>query len=410
MFLYSAGLALLAVVALGLYAAIRAISFAVQRDSQQSVIVASAREQSTLIESLRGIVTLRLFNREATRHRQWQNRLVDSMNAGIRLARISIWQDTSNTLVFGLENILSIWLAIGFVISGGFSVGMVFAYVAYKSQFLGRAASLIDQGIAFGMLGLHLERLSDIALADQDVGCAQPALPRLPLKGRIELREIRYRYSPTDPFVLDGINLLVDAGEHIAITGPSGGGKSTLIKIILGLIEPHSGEVLIDGIPLKRFGYGNYREQAAAVLQEDHLFAGSIADNIALFNETPEVDQIAIAAKAAAIHDEIMQMPMGYETLVGDMGSSLSGGQKQRLLLARALYLRPKLLVIDEGTSHLDSLRESTVNTAISNLGATRVVVAHRFETIRLAQKIFVMSQGKLSMPTTKEASMVESL
>jgi ATP-binding cassette subfamily B protein RaxB len=248
------------------------------------------------------------------------------------------------------------------------------------------------------MLGLHLERLSDIALTEQDASFTQAPVTRTELKGRIELRNVRFRYSPTDPLILDGVNLAVEPGEHVAITGPSGGGKSTLVKIMLGLLEPESGEVLVDGIPLKQFGYAHYREQVGAVLQDDHLFAGSIADNIALFDETPDSARIALAAKAAAIHDDIAKMPMGYETLVGDMGSSLSGGQKQRLLLARALYLRPKLLAMDEATSHLDASAEVRINELLSSLKVTRVVIAHRRETIDNARRVLILSQGKLGI------------
>jgi ATP-binding cassette, subfamily B, bacterial CvaB/MchF/RaxB len=185
--------------------------------------------------------------------------------------------------------------------------------------------------------------------------------------------------------VLDGLNLIVEPGDHIAITGPSGGGKSTLMKIILGLVEPESGDILIDGQPLARFGYQNYRRQIGAVAQDDNLFAGTLADNIALFDESPDMERVMTSAMAAAIHHDISQMPMQYETLVGDMGSTLSGGQKQRVLMARALYRQPKLLVIDEGTSHLDAKHEAAVNAAIAELGITRIIVAHRQETIRSA-------------------------
>jgi ATP-binding cassette subfamily B protein RaxB len=319
------------------------------------------------------------------------------MNAGVSLGRIGIWQQSASAVIFGLETVLTVWLAIGLVMDGGFSLGMVFAYIAYKTLFLGRAASLIDQAIAFRMLGLHLERLSDIALSEQDRGFARDMPPLVALRGAIELRDVSFRYSPSDPLVLNGVNLALEAGDHVAITGPSGGGKSTLVKIILGLAEPEIGEVLVDGVPLRRFGERNYHQQIAAVLQQDHLFGGSLADNIALFDETPDPDRIVAAAEAAAMHEDIVAMPMGYDTLVGDMGSSLSGGQKQRVLLARALYRRPKLLVLDEGTAHLDPVLEAKVSAAIAAMGITRIVIAHRQETIDAADRTYMCAAGSVA-------------
>jgi ATP-binding cassette subfamily B protein RaxB len=196
--------------------------------------------------------------------------------------------------------------------------------------------------------------------------------------------------------VLDGVDLAVEPGQHVAITGPSGGGKSTLVKIMLGLLEPDEGEVLVDGTALARFGHKNYHDQIAAVLQDDSLFAGSLAENIALFDDSPDMDQIVASASAAAIHEDIARMPMAYETLVGDMGSSLSGGQKQRILLARALYRSPKLLVMDEGTAHLDAATEKRVNAAIGAMGITRIIIAHRAETIAAAERIFFAGGGML--------------
>jgi ATP-binding cassette subfamily B protein RaxB len=247
-------------------------------------------------------------------------------------------------------------------------------------------------------------------MADEDVSFAQVLPLKAELKGRIELRGIRFRYSPSDPLVLDGVDLAVNPGEHVAITGPSGGGKSTLVKIILGLLEPDEGEVLVDGMPLARFGYKNYHDQIAAVLQEDSLFAGSLADNIALFEDAPNMELIIASASAAAIHEDIVRMPMGYETLVGDMGSSLSGGQKQRVLLARALYRQPKLLVMDEGTAHLDAATEQTLNKAIGQMGITRIIIAHRSETISAAERMFVSAYGKITEvpPESLQASKVD--
>jgi len=324
-------------------------------------------------------------------------------NASFAVTRIGAWQQVINTLFLGIETIVTVWIAVGFVMNGGFSVGMVFAYLTYKTQFLQKSASLVDQGIAFKMLGLHLERLSDIALAHQDVSFACEGAKSEggedaggSFTGRIALRDVRFRYSATEPLVLCGVDLDAAPGDHIAITGQSGGGKSTLIKILAGLIEPTAGEVMVDGVPLTRFGHKRFHDQISVVMQDDHLFAGSILENIALFDDLPDESLIHEAAGAAAIHEDIIRMPMGYETLVGDMGSTLSGGQKQRVLLARALYRRPRLLLIDEGTSHLDTASERQVNAAIAAMGITRIVVAHRAETIAAARERRVMRGGKL--------------
>lgn len=394
---YSPLLALGAAIAFALYAVVRLISFSFEREAQEASIITHGKEQTTLIETLRGMTTLRLFGRETLRHALWQTKLTDAVNSDVRLARIHIWQATANTLIFGIENIVTVWLAVGFVISGaGFSVGMVFAYISYKTQFMQKAAALIDQGIAFKMLGLHLERLSDIALLVEDKSFGSNADFATDLKGRIELRQVFYRYSPSDPLVLDGADLVIEPGEHVAITGPSGGGKSTLVKLLLGLVEPEAGEVLVDGLPLARFGYKSFHAQIAAVLQEDSLFAGSLAENIALFDDALDMERVVAAAVAASIHDDIARMPMQYEILVGDMGSTLSGGQKQRVLLARALYRQPKVLVMDEGTAHLDTAHEQAVNSAVTAMGITRIIIAHQQETIAQAGRVLVMVGGKL--------------
>lgn len=396
MILYSPVLALISALACALLASVRWISFPLQRNAQAGAIIAAGKEQTTLIESLRGITTLRLFNRETVRHALWQSRLTDFLNANIHVQRLAVWQSVISTAVAGLENIVTIWLAVNLAIDGRLSVGMVFAYLAYKTQFLAAASSLIERLIAFRMIDLHLERLADIALADEDVGFQRQGDGHRELRGQIELRNISYRYGSDDPLVLRDVSMVITPGESVAITGASGGGKSTLAKILLGLIEPEGGEVLVDGQPLRSFGYASYRDQVSGVLQDDALFSGTIASNIAMFDEMPDRARIIEVATAAAISLDIEAMPMGYETLVGDMGSSLSGGQRQRVLLARALYRRPKMLVIDEGTSHLDHELELRVNSAISGLGVTRILIAHRKETIASADRVVVLDSGSI--------------
>ena len=217
------------------------------------------------------------------------------------------------------------------------------------------------------------------------------------------VRNLAVRYADSEPYVLSGLNLSIPAGQCIAVTGPSGCGKTTLMKLLLGLLEPTEGEILIGGVTLANLGMKNYRQLLGTVMQEDSLFAGSIADNISFFAPSPNLQQVQACAQLAAVHGEIAAMPMGFNTLVGDIGSGLSGGQKQRILLARALYCNPKLLVLDEATSHLDVWNEQAVNAAIQKIQLTRVIVAHRPETIAMAQRVVVFHQGKVVQDVMQE-------
>lgn len=401
MFIYSPLLSLLTLFGVLLYIIVRIVSFRIQRRAEEDAIVTSGREQTILIDSLRGIVTIRLFDQASSRLSDWYSRYVDTTNSNIEVSRISIWQTTLSILIFGLESTLAIWIAIGYVIEGGFSIGMVFAFLAYKAQFVQKTVTLVDQGIAMRMLGLHLERLSDIAQSEEDRSFQTAHLNHHTFRGNVELKDVQFSYGPTDPLVLDGLNLSVRAGEHVAITGGSGEGKSTFLKVLLGLLPPNTGEIFIDGVPIENFAHKNFHKQISAVLQDDHLFSGSLADNIALFDPSPDHDRVVEAAKGAAIYEDIVKMQMGFETLVGDMGSALSGGQKQRILIARALYRRPMLLLMDEGTSHLDSQNERIINDTVAEMGITRIIIAHRRETIVRASTIYRMDNGKLTDVTS---------
>ncbi|OYV89697.1 MAG: hypothetical protein B7Z57_11795 [Acidiphilium sp. 37-60-79] len=291
----------------------------------------------------------------------------------------------------GSLKIALVWLAALMVIHGKFTVGMLIAFSTYASQFTSRADGLIGAWIDLKMLRLYGERLADIVLTPPEQNLESLYDGPTP-EPTLELRNVRFRYAAGEPWILRHCSLTVPAGQALAIIGPSGAGKTTLAKLMLGLLLPTEGEILFGGMDIRRLGLKAYRAMVAAVMQDDQLFAGSIADNISLFAPDAEQKAIEAAASLAGIHDEIAAMPMGYRSLVGDMGSSLSGGQKQRVVLARALYRAPKLLVLDEATSHLDVARERQVADAIAHLAITRIIIAHRPETIAAADAICLLT------------------
>ena len=300
-------------------------------------------------------------------------------------------------MLFGVERVVVVWLAALAVIDGRFSVGMLFAFLSYKDQFSQRLASLIDRLFELRMLRLHGERVADIVLTEAEPEQASPEIDMAAIEPRVEVRGLSFRYADGEPWVLKNMDLDIPAGQCLAITGVSGCGKTTLVKLLLGLLEPTEGTIAIGGTKLMHLGLDNFRRVAGAVMQDDQLFAGSIADNICFFEPTPNQEKIEACARTAALDREIAVMPMGYNTLVGDIGTGLSGGQKQRILLARALYKSPKILVLDEATSHLDVWNEQAVNAAIARIPLTRIIVAHRPETIAMAQRVVVLEQGKVA-------------
>jgi len=379
-FVYSAQLALIALSALILYAALRMSLYRWLLRLSEASIESKAKEASNFIETVRAVQTVKLFNRENEREGVWLNKYAAVVNANVKLGKAQISFKTFNDLIFGAENIVTVYIAARLAMDNVMTVGMIFAFMSYKHSFLDKTVSLIEQMLSFRILELHLGRLGDIALTPVERGHDMPVPSGRHVEGELELRNVCFRYSETEPLVLNNISFKVSAGQFITIMGPSGGGKTTLIKIMLGLLEPTSGEVLVDGVPLPRFGIKAYRESVAAVMQEDQLLSGSVADNISFFDPDYESDRMVQCACIAGIHDEIMAMPMSYNTLIGDMGSSLSGGQKQRVLLARALYRRPRILFLDEGTAHLDTDKERYINESLRSLDITRISIAHRPE------------------------------
>ena len=387
-FVYSTQLALVVLTALAFYTVLRLGLYRLLRDRSLAVIDAKAYENSTFIETLRAIQSLKIFNRESDRETQWLNRYADVVSANVRLGRTKIAFTTINDALFGLESVVTIYLAARLALSNSLTIGMIFAFMSYKQHFTDKAVQLVEKTLDFRILELHLERLADIALSPLDRGHDQLLTYTRQIQGRIELRNVSFRYAESEPFVLDDVSLVIEPGEFVTIMGPSGGGKTTLIKVMLGLLEPTEGEVLIDGTPLSTIGPRAYREYVGAVMQDDQLHSGSIADNICFFDPSFDQERMIQCANLAGIHEEIMAMPMAYNSLIGDMGSSLSGGQKQRVMLARALYRRPRILFLDEGTAHLDVATEKHINESLKRLQMTRISVAHRPEISSGADRI----------------------
>ena len=385
MFVYSAKLTFIVVFAAGCYALIRTVLYQPLKTVSEDAIYKGAKKQSHFLESLKALHSIKSYTNEPIRQSQYNNLLVDHYNANARVQKMGIFYTLGNGLVFGVENVAVIWLGGLLVISGGLSVGMLFAFIAYKRNFIARITALTDRFMDFKMLSLHLQRVADIALQEADHlgGQAVPSHP-----ATIELSNIGFRFSDSDPMIFKQLNAKFLPGETVAIVGPSGRGKSTLLKILTGLIPPTEGSVLYGDHNLKHLDKNQYRQKVCAVTQEDQLIAGSIKDNILFGAGSYDEQTLFEAARLAAIDEEIQAMPMGYNSLIGDMGTVLSSGQKQRVLLARALYRKPQVLVLDEATSHLDIANEKRIIQAIKQLNITQVIVAHRPHTIASADKI----------------------
>ena len=393
MVLYSGKLALVVAIALTIYALFRLISFSAFREANEQRILLAAKESSYFLETIRAVQPLKLFNRTSERLARWQNMMVDVQSREFLTQRMELAFGSSNRLIFGLEAMLLLYIGGSAVISQELTLGMLLAFVAYKEQFTTRATSLIDLGMRVKMLALHAERVADIAVEPPERDSEQKFdVERI--EATIEICNVSFRYAEGEPWVLRNCSMKIQAGEHVAITGVSGSGKSTLLKLIIGVLEPTEGYICVGGIKTSQLSLTQLRTLMGVVMQNDTLLAGSLLENIACFDQEPDQSRAEHVAKLAQIHDDIQEMPMGYLSLVGDMGSSLSGGQQQRILIARALYKDSRMLLLDEATSNLDIRNEFEVNEAVKALPLTRVTIAHRSATVKSADRVVVLSNG----------------
>ncbi|WP_302027093.1 colicin V export peptidase/ABC transporter CvaB [Escherichia coli] len=371
-----------------IYIFIRLVTYGNYRQISEECLVREARAASYFMETLYGIATVKIQGMVGIRGAHWLNMKIDAINSGIKLTRMDLLFGGINTFVTACDQIVILWLGAGLVIDNQMTIGMFVAFSSFRGQFSERVASLTSFLLQLRRMSLHNERIADIALHEKEE--KKPEIEIVADMGPISLETngLSYRYDSQSAPIFSALSLSVAPGESVAITGASGAGKTTLMKVLCGLFEPDSGRVLINGIDIRQIGINNYHRMIACVMQDDRLFSGSIRENICGFAEEMDEEWMVECARASHIHDVIMNMPMGYETLIGELGEGLSGGQKQRIFIARALYRKPGILFMDEATSALDSESEHFVNVAIKNMNITRVIIAHRETTLRTVDRV----------------------
>lgn len=361
----------------------------------QRDLVAQAQSQSYLVEALSRMETLKAAGAEDRAFDHWSNLFQNQLNISLQRSRLSVLIDTGMMTLRAFSPILLLWVGAYRVMTGTMTLGTMLGLSALAASFLAPLSALVSNGQRLQLVGSHLDRIGDVLESEPEQD-ERTVLDTPTLSGKIELREVSFRYDPNAPLVLKDISVAIEPRQKVAVVGRTGSGKSTLGKLLLGLYPPTSGEILYDGISLQDLNYRTLRTQFGVVLQESLLFSGSIRENISFNDPALEFEQIIEAARMAAIHDDIQEMPMGYETLVAEGGAGFAGGQCQRLALARALAHKPVWLLLDEATSHLDVLTERQVDENLNQLPCTRIVIAHRLSTVCNADLILVLDQGKI--------------
>ena len=358
-------------------------------------LAAQGKSQGYMAEAMTGIATLKAAGAEHSAHERWANLFFDQLNISVRRSYVSNITSTLMLILKLAAPFTLLWVGASEVLNGTISIGTMLALTALSSAFLSPLSSLVASGQQLQVVQAHLDRLSDIMTAPAEQNEEEVQMPPK-LSGTISLENVSFRYSAETPNILQSITLKIHAGQKVAIVGRTGSGKSTLGRLLLGLYIPTEGAIYYDGIPLNSLHYQEVRRQFGVVLQESAIFSGSIMHNIILNNpEMPKEDAVQ-AAQMADIHDDILKMPLSYETLVAEGGGALSGGQRQRLSLARAIAHHPSILLLDEATSNLDVVTEQRVAQNLEQLPCTQIIIAHRLSTIRHADLILVMDQGRI--------------
>ncbi|HEY4389500.1 MAG TPA: peptidase domain-containing ABC transporter, partial [Ktedonobacteraceae bacterium] len=359
------------------------------------VLETIGREQGYTAEMLNGVTTIKAMGFEQRAFQQWANFFSKQLNATLSRTYLSSLISTAMTTMSTLSPILLLWIGAIQVLNGQLQVGTMIALSTLATAFLTPLASLVSSGTEIQIVNSHLARIADVLDAEPEQEIQDSQLVEQ-LHGQIRMERVSFRYDAQTTNVLEDITLNIEPGQKIAIVGQTGSGKSTLGKLMLGLYQPTEGEIFFDGVPLQKLNYQSLRAHCGVVMQDSSIFSGSIKQNITFQDTEIGLKRVEQAARLAALHEDISEMPMGYETFVGEGGNSLSGGQRQRLALARALAHAPSILLLDEATSALDVVTERQVEQNLRQLGCTQIIIAHRLSTIRQADLILVLDQGHI--------------
>lgn len=396
MAIYSFKLNIIVVVTVLLPLIIRLIFFPFVKRKTDEGLSLQAQANTNFIETIRGARTFKLFSKEKERAEIWLNHQISATNNNVILSKLGFWGKAGLASIISMQTIALWFLGAKQIINGDITLGMFIAFMSYATLFTNAVKGIMEDLFQWKTVGLHLERLADIIYEDFEKGIETPIDDRKVLQGNLSVKNLSFRYATHEPFILQEVNISINKGEFIAIVGSSGGGKTTFMKLLVGLLAPTDGEIMVNGIHINGFGIRNYRKQIGAVLQDDRLFQGTIIDNVSFFDDNINILKVEEALRQACVYDEILNMPMGLQTLVGDMGSTLSGGQAQRVLIARALCRGPKILFLDEGTANLDQEIERKLVANLRNLKITRISIAHREAAIEGADRIFKVENGTI--------------
>ncbi|WP_114193320.1 peptidase domain-containing ABC transporter [Edaphovirga cremea] len=388
MFAYGGYLTLVGLFFTTLYILLRLSTYNRYRQLYEESLVNKARAGSYFMETLYGIATIKMQTMSDLRSSQWLNLEVDTINSGIRITKMDTLFSTLLTFIYASDNIIILWMGINLVMDNKMTIGMFVAFGAFRSQFSERITSLVGYLLQLKMMSLHNERISDIALTDTEDEISEASKILFDGAVSLECRDLSFKYDDYAKPVFSNLNFAISPGESVAIIGASGAGKSTLMKVMCGLFTPTSGKIIVNGEEIKKNGINNYRRLVGCVMQDDKLFAGSLRENICGFSESIDEGWMISCAKSSYVYEDIISLPMGFDTLIGELGEGLSGGQKQRIFIARALYRKPSILFLDEATSALDNVSESYVNQAIKSMNITRIIIAHRETTISSADRV----------------------